>query len=164
MDIQFFSVLRAVHILVAALWLGAGALLTLIVFPAIRQTGASGGAVMAEAVRRGLVPFMASIGGLTIVSGLLLYWVWVGASGALGMHSRGGIVLLFGALAGIIAAIIGGAVLGRGSKQMAALATSTDAARETQIAALHSRMASASKFVLALLVIALLLMVFSHFV
>jgi hypothetical protein len=163
MDIQFFSVLRALHILVAALWVGAGALLALVVMPAIRESGAAGGTVMAAAVRRGLVPFMASTGGLTIVSGLLLYFLW--SSGTMSLHSRGGLVLMLGALAGIIAAILGGAVLGRATKQLAALANApADASREAQIAALHGRMASVSKLVLALLVIALLLMVFSHFV
>src|SRR6478735_4901492 len=82
MDIQMLSILRAAHILAAALWLGAGALLTLYIMPSIRCAGAAGGAVIAESMRRGLGIFMASTAGTTILTGLLLYWIWFGARGA----------------------------------------------------------------------------------
>jgi len=164
MEIQLFSVLRALHVLTAALWLGAGAMLTLYMMPSVRSTGAAGGAVMAESMRRGLGMFMASVAGLTIVSGLPLFGLWSQARGPGGMHGTGALLLSLGALAGIAAAIVGGAVLGRASRELAALAgvPAGDAATQSRIAALHRRGAAASKVTLTLLVAALLLMIFSH--
>jgi len=163
MEIQLLSVARAAHILAAALWLGAGAMLTLYILPSIRSTGAAGGAVMAESMRRGLGIFMASAGGLTIVSGIWLYWNWFHARGAEALHGAAATMLTAGALAGIVAAIVGGAVLGRTSRELAMLATAPASdATEARIAALHRRGAAASKLVLILLVAALLLMIFSR--
>jgi branched-subunit amino acid ABC-type transport system permease component len=70
-----------------------------------------------------------------------------------------------GALAGIAGAIVGGAIIGPIVKQLAALGTesSVDETRPLRIVALHRRLALSSKFAVALLVIALVLMVTSHF-
>lgn len=162
---NLFLTLRLIHILVAALWLGAAALLTLYIGPASHRTGAAGGSFIAETMRSGLPKFMAVIAGLTILSGLLLYWQWSELVGTAVTHSAGGIMLALGALAGIAAAIIGGAILAPTIKQLAELAaeSSVDDARPLHIAALHQRMALMSKFALALLVTALVLMVMGHF-
>jgi hypothetical protein len=164
MEIELFSVVRALHLLTAALWLGAGALLTLYIMPAVRSSGAAGGSVMAVSMRRGLGAFMASVAGLTILSGLVLFWMWSHARGPGAMHGAGAMLLSLGALAGIAAAIVGGAVLGRASHELARLAgaPADDAATQARIAALHRRGAAASKVTLVLLVAALLLMIFSH--
>ena len=163
MEMQLLSILRAAHILAAALWLGAGALLTLYIMPSIRSAGAAGGAVIAESMRRGLGIFMASTAGTTILTGLLLYWIWFGARGASGSFGTGGIMLLIGAVAGLAAAIMGGSILGRASAELAQLATApAGEATQARIAALHERGAAASKIVLTLLVSAMLLMIFSR--
>ena len=165
MQIDMFSILRTLHILVAALWLGAAALLTIIILPAIRTSGATGNEFIAEAVRRGLPKFMASVAGLTVLSGLILYWQWAGMVGPAGTHGTGAIMLMVGALAGVAAAIIGGAILAPAAKKLAALAleSSADDSRQSRMVALHQRMATATKFALTLLVIALLLMSMSRF-
>jgi len=163
MDIQMLSILRAVHILAASLWVGAGALLTLYIMPSIRSAGAAGGAVIAESMRRGLGIFMASTGGTTILTGLLLYWIWFTARGAGGSFGTGGVMLLVGAVAGVAAAIMGGAILGRTSAQLAELAGApASEATQARITALHERGAAVSKIVLTLLIVALLLMIFSR--
>lgn len=162
MEIHVLTVVRSLHILTAALWLGAAALLTLFVMPSARRSGAAGGAVVAEAMRRGMGVFMASIAGLTILSGIALYFVLFGGRSSDGLHA-GAVILMLGALAGIVAAIIGGAVLGRTARELAALAASPPSeATQARIAALHRRGALASKIVVALLVAALLLMTLSH--
>lgn len=160
-----FSILRALHVLCAALWLGAGAMLTLFILPSVRDAGPAGGSVMGAAVRRGVPAFMASVGGLTILSGLWLYWLWARSVGSAGMHSTGGIMLGIGAACGIGAVILGGAVLSPTSKKIAALAAEgpPDEARKAQIGALQNRMASAGKLALTLMVLALLLMTLSRF-
>jgi len=162
---NLYATLRVIHILIAALWLGAVVLLTLYIGPSARRSGAAGGSFIAETVRSGLPKFMAAIGGLTILSGLFLYWQWSEMVGTAVTHSTGGILLALGALAGIAAAIIGGAIVGPIVKQLAELGeeTSVDESRPLRIVALHRRLALSSKFAVALLVIALVLMVTSHF-
>jgi hypothetical protein len=163
MEIQLPAVVRAAHILVAALWLGAGALLTLYIMPSIRSSGAGGGSVIADSMRRGLGAFMASTAGLTIFSGAWLYWIRFGAAGTGGIHGTGPIMLTFGALAGVVAMIIGGSVLGRTSRELAGLAEApASEATRARVAALHRRGAAAARVTLTLLVSALLLMVFSR--
>lgn len=163
MAMQWLFVLRAVHILAAALWVGAAAMLTLYIMPSVRASGAAGGVVVAEAMRRGVGVFMPSTAGVTILSGLWLYWLWFQGRGGEGLHSAGPIMLMLGALAGVTSAIIGGAVLGRTTHELATLAGApADTANQARIAALHRRGAAASKLVLTLLVAALLLMVLSR--
>jgi hypothetical protein len=95
---------------------------------------------------------------------LLLFWLWSQARGPGGMHGTGAMLLSLGALAGVVAAIVGGAILGRVSRELAGLAgaPAADAAAQARIATLHGRGAAASKLTLTLLVAALLLMVLSH--
>lgn len=163
MEIQMLSILRAAHILAAALWVGAGALLTLYVMPSIRSAGAAGGSVVAEAMRRGMGIFMASVAGTTILTGLWLYWIWFSARGAGASFGAGAVMLMIGALAGIAAAIMGGAILGRISRELAELVRApAGEATQARIAALHVRGSAVSKVVLTLLVTALLLMIFSR--
>jgi len=107
--------------------------------------------------------FMPSVAGTTILTGLLLYWIWFAARGAGASFGVGGIMLLVGALAGVAAAIMGGAILGRTSVDLAVLAAApAGEATQARIAALHERGAAVSKIVLALLIVALLLMIFSR--
>ena len=157
-----FWLLRAVHILVAALWLGAAAVLSLYVMPSIRNS-AGGGAVLGEIVRRGLPKFMASLAGLTVLTGALAYAMWTRLGGPGAVHSTAGILLALGALAGVGAMIIGGAIIAPTVKRLAALAEQGDAASSSDVAALHARGATAARSAFALLVIALLLMASSHF-
>jgi len=154
-------VVRALHILAAALWVGAGAMLTLYVMPAIRRSGAAGGTVLVEAMRRGVGVFMPSVAGTTTLTGVWLFVAWYQARG--GVHGAGAIMLALGALAGLAAAVIGGAILGRTVAALAELANAPrDAASEARIAALHRRGETASRAALTLLVAALLLMVLSR--
>jgi len=163
MDFQLSTIVRAAHMLTAALWIGAAAALTLYIMPAIRRSGAAGAPVIAEAMRSGLGAFMASVAGTTILSGAWLYWIRFQALGSSGMHRAADVVLMLGALAGFAAMIIGGAILGRTSRELAELAgTPPDEATQARIAALHRRGAAASKVTLTLLVGALLSMVFSR--
>ena len=165
MHVDPFVLLRTLHLLAAAFWLGAGAMLTLVIFPAIRRSGTAGGVFVAQAQRGGLPKFMAAAAGLTILSGIGLYWQWSRLAGGIGAHGTGGILLMLGALAGVLAAIMGGAILAPTAKQIADLAAegAADAARQSRVDALHRRMASATRVTLLLLVSAFLLMAASRF-
>ena len=159
--VDWLFVVRALHILAAALWVGAAAMLTLHVMPAIRASAAAGGTVLVEAMRRGIGVFMPVVAATTILTGVWLYVAWYRTRG--GIHGAGAIMLTLGAVAGFAAAVIGGAVLGRTVGALAELAIAAPTAdAEVRIAALHRRGASASRLALALLVASLLLMVLSR--
>jgi uncharacterized membrane protein len=67
--------LRLVHILAGACWLGSGVFSAFFLMPAITSSGVDSGKLFGELQRRGLFTFMPLIGVLTILSGLRLLWI-----------------------------------------------------------------------------------------
>ena len=169
MDI--FVTVRALHILVAALWVGAGLFLTLFLMPTLRQLGTGGHPVHAGLERRGMGGFMAVVAMLTLLSGVWLYWEMTSGFDRGVISSNRGIMFGLGGLAGLLAAIIGGAVIGRGLRQIheldrrvAGLADGAERDAHLQmLAGLRRRTARASQCDAVLLVAALLLMALGHY-
>lgn len=171
MDANAYVVLRVLHILVAALWVGAAGLLAVVVMPAVGDAGVAGGPFLASLHRRKLHVFMAASALLTVLSGIWLYWVLTTGFDPSIVWSRGGMVFGIGGLCGLAALIIGGAIIGPGFARLAGLAEQTSAMPETgradhlqRLAALRRRTMLASKCALALIVIALVLMASGHYV
>lgn len=171
MDANAYVVLRVLHILVAAWWVGAAGLLALVVMPAVGDAGAAGGPFLASLHRRKLHVFMAASALLTVLSGIWLYWVLTMGFDPAIVWSSGGLVFGIGGLCGLLALIIGGSIIGPGLARLAELAGQTDAIPEAQhaahaqrLAAIHRRTMLASKCALALIVIALVLMATGHYV
>jgi len=167
---SLFLSLRAAHILLAALWLGAAFLLTMFVMPATRDAGPAGGQFMITLEKRKLHAFMASTALLTVLSGIWLYWIFTAGLQKEAMFSAGGLAFGIGGLCGLLAMILGGAIMGRGTARMAALgqqmATSPDserAARLQEMESLRQRLSFAGKFILLLMIVALLLMAVGHY-
>lgn len=162
--------LRALHILVAALWLGAAFLLTLFVMPAVRDAGPAGGQLMQMLHKHRLPAFMASVSVLTVLSGMGLYWLFTAGFRAPAMFSTAGLAFGIGGLCGLLAMILGGAVMGRGFAQMArmgeqipGLPDSGRVAHMQAMADLRARLSVAGKFTLLLMIAALLLMSAGHY-
>jgi len=171
MDANAYVVLRVLHILVAALWVGAAGLLAMVVMPAVGEAGATGGPFLASLHRRKLHVFMAASALLTVLSGIWLYWVLTTGFDPAIVWSRGGVAFGIGGLCGLVALIVGGGIIGPGFARLAELAERTDATPEAQRAAhlqrleaIHRRTLLASKCALALIVIALVLMASGHYV
>jgi hypothetical protein len=165
-----FLSMRALHIVCAALWLGSVAMLGLFVMPAIDRLGAGASQVMTNLQRTGLNAFMASIGGLTVLSGLYLYWHATADPDFAG--STAGIVFGIGGLLGLASAIVGGSVVGRGARSLAAagaeLAATTDATTRTGLLAdierLRAKVKTFGHIVMTMLLIAMILMSVAHYV
>ncbi len=155
-----FVTLRSVHIVTAALWLGSTALLAWFVMPA---TGNLAPEMIARLVRHKLPAFMASLGGTTVLSGLLLYWHLTGLSTA-GAGSHIGIVYGIGGATGLAAAIIGGAVVGKSVVKIAELHAAAGGATSEAIVLLQRRVATGGRLVVALLLITLILMTVGHYI
>ncbi|HKZ11563.1 MAG TPA: hypothetical protein VJL61_12800 [Rhodanobacteraceae bacterium] len=171
MDANAYVVLRVLHILVAASWVGAAGLLAVVVMPAVGDAGAAGGPFLASLHRRKLHVFMAASALLTVLSGIWLYWVLTTGFDPAIVWSRGGVAFGIGGLCGLVALIVGGGIIGPGFARLAELAEQTDAMPESQRAAhlqrleaIHRRTLLASKCALALMLIALVLMASGHYV
>jgi hypothetical protein len=169
MDAGAYVVLRVLHILVAALWVGAAGLLAMVVMPAVGDAGMAGGPFLASLHRRKLHVFMAASALLTVLSGIWLYWVLTTGFDPDIVWSRSGLVFGIGGLCGLVALVIGGGIIGPGFARLAALTEQTAAVPEDQRAAHVQRLGTirrrtmlASKCALALIVIALVLMATGH--
>lgn len=170
MNGSFFLSLRALHILLAALWLGAAFLLSMFVMPAVRDVGPAGGQLMVTLEKRKLGAFMAGTALLTVLTGIWLYWVFTAGLQEQVMFSRSGLAFGIGGLCGLLAMVLGGAIMGRGfarmsamGERMAILPEVERASHMQDMAALRERLSLVSKFILLLMIVALLLMAVGHY-
>jgi hypothetical protein len=166
-----FLTLRAAHVLISAIWIGAVALTTFFVFPAMQEAGPGAAPVMGALVRRKIHVFMASIGGTTVLTGFYLYYRFTGGFDPALSGTRAAMVFGTGGIAGLAALIIGGAVVSRSAKKMGELAerlpSAPDAERPAlaaQLAAARARAATGSRIVFLLQAIAIVLMAIGHYV
>jgi hypothetical protein len=161
-----FLVSRTIHILFAAVWVGATVFITFMLMPAIENTGPAGGQVMMRINKGGLTAFMGVLGGVTALTGLYLLWRVSAAGG------RTAMIFGIGGTAGLAATIVGGAVVGRAAKTaitlMDQIGTTADSATKNalmlKVAAARNTMKSGGMVVLVLQIIALLLMSIGHYV
>jgi hypothetical protein len=166
-----FLLLRAAHVLLAAIWVGATVFTTLLLMPALQDSGPAAGPVMSALMRRKMAAFMAALGGTTVLTGFYLYYRFTGGFDPALSGSTGAMVFGTGGIAGLAALIIGGAIIGRGTKTMVDLGPRLAAAPEPERAALAAEMAAVrrrvvtfSKVVIVLQVIAVVLMAVGHYV
>jgi len=103
----FLLSIRAIHVLLAAFWLGSAALLALFIEPAVTEAGPAGGTVMQALMRRGMARILTWVGVFTVLSGIYLLWVRSGHFASAYMGSPQGVLISLGALFGIIALMLG---------------------------------------------------------
>jgi hypothetical protein len=166
-----FLFLRAAHVLLAAVWVGATAFTTFFLLPAVTDAGPAAGPVMGALVRRKLPVFMASIGGTAVLTGIYLYYRFTGGFDPLLSGTRAARVFGLGGMLGIVALIIGGAVVGRNANKMGELGARIASAPPEQRAALTAQMvayrqkvSTGSLVVIVLQMIAIVLMAIGHYV
>jgi hypothetical protein len=167
-----FLTLRVVHVLLAALWLGSVGLMVLFIMPANKQTGPASAPMMGAIARRGLNGYMGALGGITLLTGIYLYWRLTGGFTPELSATRTAMVFGTGGIAGILAGIIGGAVVGRNAARMGALGGKATALPEgseraslmVQFAAAQDRAIAGARIVLVLQMIALGCMTIGHYV
>lgn len=99
-------VLRLVHIVSGATWVGMVALATFFVAPALSDAGPEGGKVMAALQKRGLLTVMPVVALLTLISGFWLFARFSGGQPGV-MRSPTGMAFAFGGLSALLAFVIG---------------------------------------------------------
>jgi len=167
-----FLTIRAAHILVAALWIGSTVFMATLLMPAVDATGAAGGQLMARLQRRGFPIYMEVIGVTTVLSGLYLLWHFTGGFDPLVSTSHAGLAFGVGGVAGVLAGVIGGGVVGRSGKKLAQLSSSAMTIADdhvhrallAEIASLKWRMRIGTRVVVGLQTTALVFMSVGHYV
>jgi len=132
-----FIVLRLVHILSGIFWVGSGMYANFFLVPALRESPAVMGQVMAGLMRRRVFRVIEIAAGLTILSGLRL--IWIDSAGFSGSYFDTGTGNTFGigGAAAIIAAVfnfgVGMPAMRRAGAIASLLAASSDAAEKARL-------------------------------
>ncbi len=165
-------VLRLLHIVFGALWVGIAVFVPFFLVPSMNDAGPAAGPVMGALQRRGISQVIAAFAGTTILAGVLLLWRVSGGFRPEYMGSHMGIALSTGALASLIAFGFGMAVVkpameraGTLSQGLAALASDSErAAQVATINALRAKGAAGGKLVAWLLLVAIAAMAVARYV
>ena len=165
-----YLTIRALHVLTAAFWLGAAAYGAWWVMPAIEESGPSGGAVMQALQRRGVIVLFPIVAGITVLTGIWLYWHYTAGFTPEISRSHAGIAFSVGGATGVLAFLLGavvGASSGRANRTAAKAATASAAERAdllATVAKLRRRATTANRAAAALLIVTILLMAVALYV
>jgi hypothetical protein len=151
--------LRVVHILLGVFWAGTLIFAATFLMPSIRDAGPDGAKVVGALIQRRYLDVMPVVAGLTVLSGLWLYWRLSGGLSPAWIHSPVGTAYGLGGLAAILAFVIGVAVMRPATLRIAALARAIPGmpdgpekvAQQAEVARLREKAASASRTVALLL-------------
>ena len=154
-------VLRLVHIVCGALWVGMFAFINYFLSPAVAEAGPEGGKLMGALQRRKVMIVMPVLALATILSGAwLIMQVYGGMAGL--MASRAGQTFATGATLAVIAFLIGIVVMRPIMLRVTTLAQDPAANRD-QIQRLRARAATVSTSVAMLLLLSLVAMAVARY-
>jgi hypothetical protein len=165
-------VLRLIHILGGIFWVGSTVVLARFLLPSLRAVGPSGGAFMREIGQvRKLPVYLNAAAGLTILSGIGLYWRMMSLSNGTWAHSASGMTFGVGAVLAIITAIIGNTVsrptgqrLGMLGAQVAAGGGQPTAEQRTELEALQEKLRKVTGLLATLLILSAAAMAVARYV
>jgi uncharacterized membrane protein len=115
-------VLRLIHILAGAVWVGAGVFNAVLLAPTLAGLGPTAGAVMAGLRARGMFVILPSLALLTILSGLRLMWIMSGGFSASYFAAPSGVAYAAAGAAAILTFVLGVTVARPLAVRMGALA------------------------------------------
>jgi hypothetical protein len=161
----FFVSLRLIHFVCGVFWAGGAFFNALLLEPAVSSAGPEGQKTMGAMQRIGFAMIFSIASGLTMLSGLILYYRDSGGFDLGWIGSASGIVFTVGAVAAIAGAGVGGGMVGRAVKSLTEIGAEigkaggkpTDA-QAAQIAALRSRMQMGTRLNAVLLLLAVIAM------
>jgi uncharacterized membrane protein len=171
MNALFLSA-RVLHVLLGAAWLGGVILLSFFLTPALQEVGPDAGKVVVALMGRRLDAYLASLAGLTVLTGLYVYWTITGGFDPEASSTLRAKVIGLGGVLGLVAAVIGGSVVARNMKKSVALmqqAGAADAAARSalmaQAAQCRQKAATGGRIVAVLVILtATLMAIGAHFV
>jgi hypothetical protein len=155
-------ILRLLHIVLGAIWVGIIVFNAVFLGPTVAELGPDGGKVMGALQRRGMMTFLPTIGLLTLLTGLWLFWIVSLGFDPAYLRSGPGHAFGTGGLLAIIGFLLGIAVMRPAMVRVMALAQgmaqvtdeATRAAHQGEIQALRARASTTGRVVAVLLVLA----------
>lgn len=147
-------ILRFVHVVSGALWVGMLLFTVVFLTPALRDAGPQGGAVMAALQRRGLMVFMPILALTTLVSGFWLFARFSAGSINAALATPVGLAFGLGGTAALLAFVVGMVLMRPVMTRLAALGQDP-AANQAEIQRLRARGAAVGQVVAVLLVFTL---------
>ncbi len=155
-------VMRVLHIAMGVFWAGTMMFNAAFLMPAVRDAGPDGAKVAAALARRRFMEIMPWIAALTIVSGVWLYWFDSVGFRPPFMRSRMGISLGVGALAALIAFVLGVAAMRPAMTK--AMRLGQDPSQQAAAQALRVRAGVLGRVISALLGIAVAAMAVARYI
>ena len=163
--------LRFLHVVCGALWVGAMAYQVFFLMPALAEAGPDSGKLMSSLARRRMPQIMLLVAIIAIVSGVWLLMRMMGGDAEGLMRTGMGKTFAWGGTAAIVAFLIGIIVVRPSMMKMMKLGESMPSAPpdqrpaiQAQMQKLRARGATMGKVVAALLLIALALMAVARYV
>jgi uncharacterized membrane protein len=164
--------LRVVHILIGAFWVGAIVFMAALLMPSVRAAGPAGGAVMQQLVAARRLPiWLMTAAILTVVSGIGLYWVDSAGFRSAWLGSGPGRTFGLGGTFAILAALLGMVVNSPTARRLTALAARVQGSgrppvpeEAAEMKRLQARLARATMVAAGLLVLATLAMAVARYV
>ena len=168
----YVVVLRLLHIVLGAVWVGFAAFVPFMLMPSLVEAGPAAQPVMAILQRRGLPKIVSAIAGTSILAGILLLWHVSNGFKPEFMGSHMGIALSTGALAAIIGYAIGLSVVRPAMTRVGILSQglasiTSESERAVQVATineLRARAAAGGRLVAWILLFALAAMSVARYV
>ncbi len=166
MNTTLIIILRIVHIFSGALWIGAAVFYLFFIKPSVKAIGPAGPQFMQNLAERRRYPlFMISVSLLTVLAGGALYLYASGGFNLTWIKSGTGVGLTIGALAALVAFLVGNFGIGPTAAQMGALGQQIGMAggaptpeQLNHLQALEKKLASAEQIDFIMLTIAMLTM------
>src|SRR5689334_13014215 len=118
MGTVLFLPLRALHVLMAAAWIGSTVFIEMILMPSVESTGPAGGQVMISMNKKGMAAYFGVLGGVTALTGIYLLYRFTGGFSPEISRSHAGMAFSIGGASGLLATILGGAVVGRSAGKL----------------------------------------------
>jgi hypothetical protein len=119
MNIYLLVLLRTIHVFAGALWIGAAISYLFFIKPSVKSIGTAGPKFMQNLAERRRYPlFMVSVSLLTVLAGGALYLFASGGFNPFWIKSGPGLGFSVGALAGLIAFLVGNFGIGPTSARM----------------------------------------------
>jgi len=158
----YLLLLRIVHIVGGVFWAGSAFMVVQFVTPAATLAGPEGAKFMQRlALGTRFILVTATTAGLTVLTGLLLYWRASGGLNADWLSTGTGVMFTIGGVAGLIAASTGGAI-GSNSRKLATLGASLQGPpspeQAAEIAGLQNRLSNLGAVTAILLLVVLVAM------
>jgi hypothetical protein len=172
MNVLMFLALRAAHVLFAGVWIGSTVYVSLLLGPVVEEAGPAGGQIMMRLDRRGLHTYMGAVAMTTMATGAYLLWRFTGGFDPSVIVTHAGIAFGAGGVSGLLAGIIGAAVVGKSASQMVSIMTEATGVPDgpakgalmQRAVALRGRIKGGTRLVMALQTVALVLMSVGHYV